>query len=80
MTLNFEVESERSAIIGYKISILTLINQDKCHTNVWLQMKSKTPANQVLIGLRREIEKENELERFFIGKELVEAEPRREGC
>jgi hypothetical protein len=23
-------------------------------------MKSKTPANQVLIGLRREIEKENE--------------------
>jgi len=29
--------------------------------NVWLQMKYKKPANQVLIGFRREIEKEDEL-------------------
>src|SRR5262249_28086058 len=30
--------------------------------NVWLQMKYKKPANQVLIGFRREIEKEDELQ------------------
>jgi len=29
--------------------------------NVWLQMKYKKPANQVLIGFRREIEKEDEI-------------------
>src|SRR5262249_29009039 len=37
--------------------------------NVWLQMKYKKPANQVLIGFRREIEKEDE---FSIWREARE--------
>ena len=58
VALNFEVKGKRFAFNGYLISILTSQNQYKIQ-NVWLQMKYKMAADQVLKRFARQIRKED---------------------
>ena len=68
VALNFEVKGKRFAFNGYRISILTSKIKYKIQ-NIWLQMKYKMTADQVLKRFARQIRKED------ASKERADREP-----
>ena len=58
VALNFEMKGKRFAFDGYQMSISTGKSNPKMQ-NVWLQMKCKMAADQVLKRFSRQIRKED---------------------